>query len=514
VRVGPYELQERIGIGGMAEVYKATQTGEEGFERVVAVKRILPNVAADESFVAMFVDEAKIAVQLSHPNIAQIYDLGKDGETYFIALEYVHGKDMGAIVRRHEPRGPLPIPFALHVALKVAEALSHAHTARGPGGRPLELIHRDVSPQNILVSFEGAVKVIDFGLAKATGRSVNTEHGVVKGKLAYLSAEQAQGNEIDNRSDLFSLGTCLYEWLSGERLFLRKNDLETVLAVQRAHVPPLRTKRPDVPPALEALVAKALAADPGRRFQTASDMHDAMLSFAYESGNTMPRRKFANVLQELFPEEAAGADVLPVQVRRDTVPSGPMVLDEIGAHPVDDDPFPDEDTQTHDDLAAAFPDALRPQPVPERLGPVHAADLSDGEMIVSDDEYEEVDEEVQTHDLAIEPSPVWDEPTGDFGRQAEILAQTPEARPLDDDGDDEFDDATRQYPQELVRDLLSRPPGPLDGTTPGAPPFSDETEDRQSPPADGPPSILDDEFDDATRIDPLEHDQTNPDFEV
>lgn len=331
MRIGQYELLDRIGIGGMAEVFRARQTGEEGFERFVAIKRILPGIAADVDFVKMFIDEAKIAVQLSHPNIAQIYDLGREDNTYYIAQELVHGRDMGAIVNRQGASDSnLPINFVLHVSMKICEALQHAHTAHGTMGRPLNIIHRDVSPSNILVSFEGAVKVIDFGLAKAVGRLVTTQSGVVKGKLAYLSAEQARGHDIDHRSDIFSLGTCMFEWLTGQRLFLRKNDPETVVAVQQAVVPPLRAIRPDVPNELQSIVKRALEPDPNRRFQSAMELHDALLSYAYDTRTVMRRGAVGDYVRSLFPEEDAEDETFagePGELpRTDTVPSMEVLM--------------------------------------------------------------------------------------------------------------------------------------------------------------------------------------------
>ena len=328
-RIGPYELIERVGIGGMAEVFKALQPGEEGFERVIAVKRILPAIAADTDFVKMFIDEAKIAVQLQHPNIAQIYDLGRDGGDLYIALEYVPGHDMGAVVKRQAERGRLlPLSFVVYVVGKICEALQYAHFASAPGGHALNFIHRDISPQNILVSIEGAVKVIDFGLAKAAGRLVTTQSGVVKGKLAYLSSEQARGEDIDHRSDIFSLGTCLYEWLTGERLFLRKNDPETVIAVQRAEVPPLRAVRPELPSALQNIVRRALQPDPAHRYQTAQEMQDELMAFAFDAGMAVRRRTIIDVYKGLFPEDAPSVSVVvPAEAPR-VVPEMPSAAEE------------------------------------------------------------------------------------------------------------------------------------------------------------------------------------------
>lgn len=296
----------------MAEVFKARHSGAQGFERMVAVKRILPNIAADPDFVRMFIDEAKIAVQLQHPNIAQIYDLGRDGGELFIALEYIEGRDMKSVATRQKKMGRhLPLSFVVYTVVKICEALHHAHFARGSTGEPLRFIHRDISPQNILVSHEGAVKVIDFGLAKAQGRLVTTQAGVVKGKLAYLSAEQARGETIDYRSDIFSLGTCFYEWLTGERLFLRNNDADTVVAVQRAMVPPLRAVRPELPMELQVIVRRALEADPARRYQSAADMQEALMAFAVDAGMPVRRRSASKHMLLLFPEDQKGNAAVP-----------------------------------------------------------------------------------------------------------------------------------------------------------------------------------------------------------
>jgi serine/threonine protein kinase len=234
---GPYKLIERISVGGMAEVYKATEHGVEGFERTVAVKRILPHIAEDDEFITMFKDEAKIAGQLNHGNIAQIYNLGQQGDSFYIALEYVAGKDLRNIFTRCQQQGrPMPIAQACFVVMKICEGLDYAHNKRDKHGRHLNIVHRDVSPPNILVSYEGEVKLIDFGVAKAAGRVSRTQAGILKGKFGYMSPEQVRGMPLDRRSDVFSLGVVLYEVLVGNRLFQGDTDFATLEMVRTVDV--------------------------------------------------------------------------------------------------------------------------------------------------------------------------------------------------------------------------------------------------------------------------------------
>jgi serine/threonine protein kinase len=251
----------------------------------------------------MFVDEAKIAVQLTHSNIAQIHDLGCHEGAYYMAVEYVHGRDLRAISNAEQARGgAVPIALACFIVMKVAEALDYAHRAEGRDGRPLNVIHRDVSPQNVLISFEGDVKVIDFGLAKAAGRSTQTQAGILKGKLAYLSPEQARGEVIDQRSDIYALGIVFFELLTGQRLFLRDNDIDTIMAVREGRVPAPRSVASDIPFELEAIVQRALDSDRTTRFQRAQELHDAVEAFLYRSGKVVTRRHVASYMRELFPE--------------------------------------------------------------------------------------------------------------------------------------------------------------------------------------------------------------------
>jgi serine/threonine protein kinase len=299
---GRYELLERIEIGGMAEVFKAMQRGVEGFERLVAIKRIHPSIAADPDIVQMFIDEAKLAVQLSHPCIASIFDLGREGDDYFIAMEYVAGHSLKTLLERWNSRGKrLPIPTVSYLVMQVADALHHAHFATDPLGRPLGIIHRDVSPANILLSFRGEVKVIDFGLAKAANRVSETRDGIVKGKLAYLSAEQAQGKPIDRRSDLFSLGICAWEMLTGRRAFYTGYDRTTLLAVRRGVVEPLSTYV-EVPAELERIVMRALEPDPDRRYRTALELRDEIDDFMHEGQMEFSREKLHGLMRQTFPE--------------------------------------------------------------------------------------------------------------------------------------------------------------------------------------------------------------------
>ena len=364
---GKYLLHERIATGGMAEVFKGSLLNESsGFERLVAIKVILPQLGEDRDFVSMFIDEAKIAVQLSHSNIAQILDLGREGDAYFIAMEYVHGRDLRAILERERKRrSAVPVAVACHVAMKIAAALHHAHNATGRDGRPLGVIHRDVSPQNVLVSFDGEVKVCDFGLAKAAGRATQTNAGVVKGKLAYLSPQQAHGEDIDHRSDLYSLGLVLFELLTGRRMFDRGNDIDTVLAVQRNETVRLREAAPSMPAHLEAIIARALSRDPERRYQTGMDFHDDLEMFIYEHGALVTRKDVAGYVRALFEESTAPSTVTAVieePPRHDTIPV---------AAPPDSEPPPDSDPAT---LVRVPPDEDRtaesqPPPMPSSANP-------------------------------------------------------------------------------------------------------------------------------------------------
>jgi serine/threonine protein kinase len=302
-QLGDYELLERIGCGGMAEVYKARRLGEAGFERILAVKRILPHLSADEEFVSMFIDEAKIAVQLSHPNIAAVHDLGRiDGNCYLV-LDYVHGRDLRQLwEREREWRAPPHAGIACHVIARALEGLSHAHRATDGHGRALDLIHRDVTPQNILVSFEGDVKIVDFGLAKAQGRAHATQAGVVKGKLAYLAPEQIRGLQLDPRVDVYAAGIVLWELLTGQRLFYADTDLDTLRKVHEGHAEPPSTINKVIPPQLDRVVLTALAKERDARYQNAQDFLDALEEVIWDWGVVYKAQQIGAYVSHFFPE--------------------------------------------------------------------------------------------------------------------------------------------------------------------------------------------------------------------
>ncbi|MEZ4450741.1 MAG: serine/threonine-protein kinase [Nannocystaceae bacterium] len=303
--IGPYTVLERISAGGMAEVYKAKQHGVEGFERLVAIKRILPHIASDPEFIAMFQAEAKLAVQLTHGNIAQIYKLGRHEDSFYIALEFVDGRDIGALLDYAQKKDkPIPLHYACYIIARVCEGLDYAHQKRDPSGNPLNVIHRDISPPNILVSYEGEVKLIDFGLAKAASSSIHTQAGIIKGKLAYMSPEQVRGEKLDSRSDVFAVGVVFYELLVGKRLFRRTSDLETYQAVRECTVPVPSTVNPQIPPRLSEIMLKALAKEPGERFQTAGEMQNQIQEFMFRANLTTRGEQLGEWMRRVFLKRA------------------------------------------------------------------------------------------------------------------------------------------------------------------------------------------------------------------
>jgi serine/threonine protein kinase len=283
--LGRYQIVRYLAEGGMAQVLLARTSGLEGFERHVVIKRIRPEQAHDVRYVTMFLDEARLAALLHHHNIVQVHDVGQDNGEYFIAMEYVHGADLKQLLRELNARHKkTPIEHVITISTAVSAALHYAHEMRTPDRRSLGVVHRDVSPANILVGYDGSVKVTDFGIAKAALRGSETRSGTLKGKVAYMAPEQCMGAEIDRRSDVFALGIVLYELATVRRLFKGANDFVTMNAIVAGKIPPPSQFRPDLPRELENIIMRALAHDPEKRFQTAEAMRLSLEMFADEHG--------------------------------------------------------------------------------------------------------------------------------------------------------------------------------------------------------------------------------------
>ncbi|MBE2252001.1 MAG: DUF2378 family protein [Myxococcus sp.] len=305
LRFGRYYLLKKLAVGGMGEVWLARVEGDSDAEPPVVVKRLLAHLKEDQEFVNMFFDEARIAAALDHPNIARIEDLGEVGGDYFITMEFVHGMSFGDVVNAALEAGTdMPVALKCRVIAEAAAALDFAHQATTEAGVPLELIHRDVSPQNIMVGFDGSVKLIDFGVARAANKLTRTATGIIKGKYAYMSPEQAWGKDLDGRSDLFGLGIVLWEVLALERLFKRENDTATLRAVVAAEIEPPSKKELAVPKALDAIVLKALTRDLGARFQTGAEFKKALEAFLTKQRLPATKAHLAAWMQKLFPDDA------------------------------------------------------------------------------------------------------------------------------------------------------------------------------------------------------------------
>jgi serine/threonine-protein kinase len=268
-----YRVIERIAAGGMAEVYRAESAGLEGFKKTVAIKRVLPHLSKKKEFIGMFLDEARLSAHLNHSNCVQVFDIGAGDDTYFIVMEYVDGSDLKAVLEHLAHREQrIDLAQALYICCRICDGLAYAHEARDNRGRLLGIVHRDISPPNVLMTRHGEVKVVDFGLAKANSQLEQSQPGIIKGKFSYLSPEAASGHKVDMRADLFAAGIILWEMLAGRRLFLGETDLQTVKQVQAAQIPDIKKFNPNIPPEVERILAKALAQDPNQRYQSAREM--------------------------------------------------------------------------------------------------------------------------------------------------------------------------------------------------------------------------------------------------
>jgi serine/threonine-protein kinase len=297
-QLGRYTLLCRLATGGMASLYLARFVGPDGFEKLVAVKRIHEHLTQNPEFVSMFIDEARLAARISHPNVAQILDLGSIEGTYFIAMEYVAGETLTSLLKLVRP----DISIGARIVSDAAAGLHAAHELRGTDGDLLHLVHRDVSPSNILISYDGAVKVVDFGVARVRGKIHTTKAGVVKGKFAYMAPEQVQGREIDRRADVFSLGIMLYEVTTRRRLFRAENDAETVAKVLECEIPLPSWFLPAYPPDLEEIVLRSLQKDPADRYPTAQDLVHDLEAFIVNAGVPVLPSAVASLMRTVFAE--------------------------------------------------------------------------------------------------------------------------------------------------------------------------------------------------------------------
>lgn len=304
VRFGKYKLIRKLAVGGMAELFVARVSALHGFEKLVALKRILPQYAQSPDFIRMFLAEARLAATLQHPNIAQVYDIGEQDGVFF-TMEYIPGKDLRQIVKAAAAgQVPIPLEHVLLIISSVAAGLHHAHTQVGLDGRPLKLVHRDVSPSNVLVSFEGTTKLVDFGIAKAATAEALTSNGTLKGKMPYMSPEQCSGEPVDQRSDIFSLGIVLWELTTGKPLFSATNDFSVLQRVSKADVPKPTDLIPKYPQRLEEIVMRALQRDPDQRYPSALELQTDLEEFAHDSRLPLSATRLSKFMKSLFDEEA------------------------------------------------------------------------------------------------------------------------------------------------------------------------------------------------------------------
>jgi serine/threonine protein kinase len=361
----------------MAEIYKAKIFGAAGFEKLMVVKQILPQYAQDPDFVKMFIDEAKIAVSLSHGNIVPIYELGKIEGVYFIAMEYIDGKNLGEILEHaQEMERQMPTELALFISMEICKGLDYAHRKTSPDGQLLHIIHRDISPQNILVSYDGEVKIVDFGIAKAIYSSQTTKAGVIKGKFGYMSPEQARGLPLDSRTDVFSAGILLFEMLTSSRLFSSDSEVETLENVKMAKVPSPSRLNSSIPPMLDKIIFKALAKDPDDRYQSADDFRKALAKFIYSQGWEVSQNGLARYMNDSFPAEtrsreepsrkSSGETIITIENERREMLTARLTTEEGGAE--------EPSMEDHEDREATTP----PHEDPLRGGaeePARAAQL-------------------------------------------------------------------------------------------------------------------------------------------
>jgi serine/threonine protein kinase len=301
---GRYELIELLATGGMAHIFRARLSSAEGAAKELVIKRVLPHLVQNRDFIEMFIDEARISMPLNHGNIIQVYEFGQEGQDYFLAMEYLRGRNLETVLSRLEEKGQrMPIEVALFITSEVAKGLDYAHRFRDPHDRPTGIIHRDVSPQNILVGFHGEVKLTDFGIAKAKSRIRQTGQGIIRGKACYLSPEQAECTELDGRSDLFSLATVAYEMLTGVRVFEGDTEVATLQKVRQSKIHPPAQLRSDLPKSVDVAVTKALSRDRSDRFETAGAFQVVLSRSLHDLNSEFTSAAVADWMRKLFSDD-------------------------------------------------------------------------------------------------------------------------------------------------------------------------------------------------------------------
>ena len=300
-RIGPYLLQQKVARGGMAELFLADYVRRDGFRRKVAVKRILPHLAGNSDFIKMFTREARLAALLQHPNIVQIFDYGKIENAYFIAMEYIDGRNLGEILSAM--KHGLTVDQTVFIILQICKGLDYSHKKQDEDGKAINLVHRDISPQNMLISYQGEVKISDFGISKARSEPSLTQAGVVKGKMAYLSPEQALGEPINQQADLYALGLVFYEVLAGKRVYKFKSDVEALQTIPKKDIDPLIKSLPDLPEEINRIVMKCLEKDKDKRYQTASALYDDLLACKKELNITFDTADLSDFMRKNFKKQ-------------------------------------------------------------------------------------------------------------------------------------------------------------------------------------------------------------------
>lgn len=377
-RFGNYELIRRLAQGGMAEVYLARFSGVEGFERQVVIKRMLPELAGRKDFVDMFLDEARLAARFNHPNIVQVYELGEKAGSYFMSMEYVDGPHLGVLFAHSlRIKKALPLSLCAYVLARAAEGLHHAHELKDGSGQPLNIVHRDVSPQNILVSRDGDVKVMDFGVAKASANTTHTRTGVIKGKIGYMSPEQCLANPLDRRTDVFALGIVLYELVTRRRLFRDKSDLVVMQKITMEDVAPPSSVNPRIPPELDELIMRCLRRTLSERTASALQLSDELDTWLATQPETATRSNLTRWMRENAPDLGPGAGAGDANAQQPTPSWGPSSPSQ-GSRPGVSNPGVDAPT------AAAVPD-VDPS-APTRAAPSPRAALSAEETSTGDEE--------------------------------------------------------------------------------------------------------------------------------